>query len=149
MRYVWELRPVDGGTTPPADLRYRPRRLARIIAVMTTLGMVVDTGPPPKFPMWAVYGVSDFDSAGRPLGGRAEDYEAALARILSHHGRTDVPGIPLHKLRTSLGWHVTAAECAAAVAKFDAWPGEPPAAFGSQLVPFLRAAGAGDGFEVH
>ncbi|HEX5117996.1 MAG TPA: hypothetical protein VFW65_22670 [Pseudonocardiaceae bacterium] len=149
MRYVWELRPVDGGPTPPADLTYRPRRMARIIAAMTTLGMVVDAGPPPKFPMWAVYGVSDFDSAGRPLGGRAGDYEAALARILSHHGRTDRPGIPLHKLRTSLGWHVTAAECAAAVATFDAWPGEPPAALGARLVPFLRAASARDGFEVH
>jgi hypothetical protein len=123
--------------------------MTRIVAAMISLGMVVDTGPPPKFPMWAVYGVSDFDSAGRPLGGHARDYEAALARILSHHGHTDEPGIPLHKLRTSLGWHVTADECTAALARFDARSDEPPAVFGVRLVPFLRAAAGGDGFEVH
>jgi hypothetical protein len=83
------------------------------------------------------------------LGGGAADYEAALARLLSAHGHTGEPGIPLHKLRTNLGWHVTAAECAAAVRAFDELAEPPPAVFGPRLVPFLRAAADGDGFEVH
>jgi hypothetical protein len=126
--------------------------MARIVATMKELGMVIDGGPQPKFPMWAVYGVSDFDSAGRPLGGRAMDYEAALAQILSSHGHNDADGIPVHKLRSNLGWHVTADECVAAVRCFDRWRvehEEPPQVFGGKLVPFLRAAANGDGFEVH
>ncbi|HEX3649602.1 MAG TPA: hypothetical protein VHV49_14345 [Pseudonocardiaceae bacterium] len=150
MRFSWELRPADGGGgTPPAVVSYRARRMSRIIASMAALGMVVDSGPAPKFPLWAVYGVSDFDSVGRPLGRRAGDYEAALAAILSHHGSTPEPGIPLHKLRTGLGWHVTSAECAAAVARFDARPDDQPGPLATRVVPFLRAAAAGDGFEVH
>jgi hypothetical protein len=134
------------------SLAFRPRRVARIVAAMARLGMVVDTGPPPKFPLWAVYGVSDFDAVGRPVGGRAGEYETALRRILSSHGRSSEPGIPLHKLRTNLGWHVTADECRAAVRRYDRWRGldQPsPAAFGEDLMPFLRAAAARDGFEVH
>lgn len=125
--------------------------MARIVTAMTTLGMVADTGPPPKFPLWAVFGVSDFDSAGRPLGGRAKDYEATLDRILSWHGHIDEPGIPLHKVQTNLGWHVTAPECAAALAALERWretEASPPV-FGERLVPFLRAAVLIDGFEVH
>ena len=119
---------------------------------MTDLDMAVDAGPPPKFPLWAVYGVSDFDSVGRPLGGRARDYESELERILSWHGKTDAPGIPVHKLGSNLGWHVTAQECADAVRGLQRHldqGGESPAVFGSQLVPFLHAAMTHDGFEVH
>jgi hypothetical protein len=126
--------------------------MARIVAVMTELGMAIDGGPSPKFPMWAVYGVSDFDSVGRPLGGRAMDYEAALEQILSSHGHNDSDGIPLHKLRSNLGWHVTADECVAAVRCLDRWLAgheEPPQGLGKKLIPFLREAAEGDGFEVH
>lgn len=126
--------------------------MSRIVATMAGLHMVVDGGPPPKFPLWAVYGVSDFDSAGRPLGDHAEDYEAALARILRWHGQTDEIGIPLHKLRTNLGWHVTKIECEAAMSRYDRWTsrGEPrPTVFGERLIPFLRASALIDGFEVH
>jgi hypothetical protein len=147
VRYHWELRPAEGEA--PTILSYRPHRVTRLIAALRSLGMAVDTGPPPRFPLWALYGVSDFDSAGRPLGERAADYEAALARILRHHGHTDEPGIPIHKLRTNLGWHVTAAECRAAVDAFQARQQDEPAVFGGRLLPFLRKAAAGDGFEVH
>lgn len=154
------MRPADGSTTPTALISYRPRRMARIVSTMVGLGMVVDTGPPPRFPLWAVYGVSDFDSVGRPLGGRAADYEAELARILRAHGTTDEPGIPVHKLRTNLGWQVTAPECVAAMRAYDRNraddadhdadnAADEPSVFGPNLLPFLRAAGVGDGFEVH
>ena len=146
------MRPADGSGTPTTQISYRPRRMGRIVSTMMSLHMVVDTGPPPKFPLWAVYGVSDFDSAGRPVGGRATDYEAELARILSDHGRAPVPGIPVHKLRTNLGWHVTAGECVAAMLAYDTWHArdeDEPSVFGPNLLPFLRAAGLGDGFEVH
>ena len=125
--------------------------MVKLVAAMLNWQMAVDAGPAPKFPLWAVYGVSDFDSAGRPVGERASDYETALARILSGHGRTDLPGIPVHKLSTNLGWHVTAAECTAALSCFDAEvaDGRDATVFGKKLIPFLRAAAAGDGFEVH
>jgi hypothetical protein len=123
--------------------------MGRIVHAMAELGMVVDGGPPPRFPLWAVYGVSDFDSVGRPLGGRAQDYEAALERILSWHGHTDADGIPVHKLSSNLGWHVTADECAGALRGFQRCGQQPPSVFGAELVAFLRAAAAYDGFEVH
>jgi hypothetical protein len=123
--------------------------MGRIISAMTALHMAVESGPPPRFPLWAVYGVSDFDSAGRPMGGRARDYEAELERILSRHGNTDEDGIPLHKLRTNLGWHITTQECRAALRALDKQPDDPPTVFGTKLVPFLRAAAERDGFEVH
>jgi hypothetical protein len=144
------MRPIGGGE-PPVTIAYRPRRMVKLVAAMLNWQLAVDAGPAPKFPLWAVYGVSDFDSAGRPVGGRALDYETALARILSGHGRTDLPGIPVHKLSTNLGWHVTAGECAAALSCFDAGvaAGQDATVFGKKLIPFLRAAAARDGFEVH
>lgn len=152
VRYELEMRAADGSGPPSVTVSYRPRRMSRVITAMLELRMSVESGPPPRFPLWAVYGVSDFDSRGRPMGGRAEDYQAELEKILSWHGHTNEAGIPEHKLRTNLGWHVTAAECAAAVVRFDEWcgSGEPsPSVFGEQLIPFLRAAAKADGFEVH
>jgi hypothetical protein len=152
MRFQLELRPTAGEVVSPAMITFRLRRMARIVAVMTDLAMVVDGGPAPKFPLWAVYGVSDFDSSGRAMGGRAMEYELALRRILSAHGRTEDEGIPLHKLRTNLGWHVTADECRAAIKTFDAChrPSDPvPSVFGQELLTFLRTAMVHDGFEVH
>ena len=152
MRFQLELRLAAGEEVSPAMITYRPRRMARVISAMTDLRMAVDAGPPPKFPLWAVYGVSDFDSSGRPVGGRAQEYETALRRILAAHGNTEEEGIPLHKLRTNLGWHVTADECRAAMKSFDAirQPDEPvPSILGPILIGFLRTAMARDGFEVH
>jgi hypothetical protein len=126
--------------------------MARIVTAMSELKMTVDGGPTPKFPLWAVYGVSDFDSTGRPMGDRAQEYEDALRRILSGHGHTEEQGIPIHKLSTNLGWHITAEECRAAMNSYDEWcrPGEsPPNVFGPHLIPFLRAAMRHDGFEMH
>jgi hypothetical protein len=145
------MRSADGATAPPAAIAYRPRRMVKLVAAMLSWRMAVDGGPPPKFPLWAVYGVSDFDSAGRPVGGQATDYETALARILGGHGQTDQEGIPTHKLSTNLGWHVTADECTAALRHFNAGvaAGRDATVFGKKLLPFLRAAAAGDGFEVH
>jgi hypothetical protein len=145
------MRPA-GGEGPPVTISYRPRRMARIVTAMRGLAMVVDGGPPPKFPLWAVFGVSDFDTAGRPVGGRAKEYETELERILSWHGDTDLDGIPIHKLSTNLGWHVTAGECRAAIRHFEYWleTGEQaPPVFGGKLIPFLRASTQRDGFEVH
>jgi len=152
MRFQLELRLSAGDGVSPAMVSFRSRRMNRVVAVMTDLNMTVDGGPAPKFPLWAVYGVSDFDSTGRPVGGRAQEYESALRRILSAHGQTEDEGIPLHKLRTNLGWHVTADECRAAIKSYEAsrQPDEPaPNAFGSKLIGFLRAAMVRDGFEVH
>jgi hypothetical protein len=152
MRFELELRLAAGEEVSPAMITYRSRRMARVVAAMTNLKMAVDAGPAPKFPLWAVYGVSDFDSAGRPMGGRAQEYETALRRILSTHGDTEEEGIPLHKLRSNLGWHVTADECRAAMKSFDAvrGPDEPvPNVLGPILIGFLRAAMVRDGFEVH
>jgi len=152
VRFQWELRLADGERVSPSAVAFRPRRMARIVAMMSELKMTVDAGPAPRFPLWAVYGVSDFDAAGHPVGGRAAEYEAALRAILSSHGHTVECGIPLHKLRTNLGWHVTTDECRAAIDCFDAWrrPGESgPSVFGPELIPFLRAAMVRNGFEVH
>jgi hypothetical protein len=152
MRATARLALDDAAQGAALTLSFRPRRMARIVAVMLDLGMAVDAGPPPKFPLWAVYGVSDFDRLGRPVGGRAREYERVLAGILSWHGDTLREGIPAHKLRTTLGWHVTADECAAALRRYDDWCAGgtvPPAVFGPDLIPFLRAATHQDGFEVH
>jgi hypothetical protein len=151
VRFQLEMKLVAGDEVSPATVSFRARRMARVVAAMTELKMTVDAGPPPKFPLWAVYGVSDFDSSGRPMGGQAGEYEDALQRILSSHGQTEEKGIPLHKLRTNLGWHVTADECVAAMSSFDACrSGETsPGVFGAELIPFLRAAMVRDGFEVH
>jgi hypothetical protein len=149
MRFQLELRRSAGEALSPATVTFRPRRMARIVAAMLELKMVVDTGPPPRFPLWAVYGVSDFDSAGRPMGGRAQEYESALQRILSAHGQTEDEGIPLHKLRSNLGWHVTADECRAAIKTYDANRTSAPAVLTPKLLTFLRTAMTHDGFEVH
>jgi hypothetical protein len=152
VRFHLEMRSADGRGAPPAEVSFRTRRMTRIVAAMSELDMTIDAGPPPRFPLWAVYGVSDFDSAGQPIGGHAKEYEHALWRILSWHGPTDEEGIPVHKLGSNLGWHVTADECGAALRAFDRWRerGEPtPATFGDELIPFLREAVDLDGFEVH
>lgn len=152
MRFHLEVRSADGRGSAPAAVSFRTRRMSRVVSAMGGLGMTIDAGPPPKFPLWAVYGVSDFDSAGQPVGGRAKEYEHALWRILSWHGPTDEEGIPVHKLCSNLGWHVTADECRAAVHTFDQWrslDNPTPASFGDELVPFLRVAVDLDGFEVH
>jgi hypothetical protein len=145
------MRSADGGQ-PPATISYRQRRMSRIVTAMGELGMTVDGGRAPRFPLWAVFGVSDFDSTGHAVGGRAQDYEAELDRILSWHGQTDDDGIPVHKLRSNLGWHVTAQECAAAVRRYEQWCDQGrdvPSVFGDKLIPFLREAMTADGFEVH
>ncbi len=151
MSFSWELR-TTSAAEPSASHRRRSWVMMRIASRMLDLGMACDNGPPPKFPLWAVYGVSDFDVLGRPIGGRAEAYEAELREILSWHGDPARAGIPLHKLTTPLGWHVTTVECRSAVRSYDrarAAGIRHPRIFGTELVPFLRTAAETGGFEVH
>jgi hypothetical protein len=151
MSFSWELR-GDGAARPNGPHRRRSWVMMRVAARMLDLNMACDNGPPPKFPLWAVYGVSDFDVLGRPVGGEAQEYESELRTILSWHGDAKNTGIPLHKLTTPLGWYVTPEECRAAVAAYDrarAGGIRHPRIFGTDLIPFLRVATEGDGFEVH
>jgi hypothetical protein len=152
MSFSWELRTADGAAKPSAPHRRRSWVMMRVASRMIDLGMACDNGPPPKFPLWAVYGVSDFDVLGRPVGGRAEAYQAELHEILSWHGDPNRVGIPLHKLTTPLGWYVTTTECRAAIQAYDrarAAGIRHPRIFGTDLVPFLRIAAEANGFEVH
>jgi hypothetical protein len=151
MSFTWELR-GDGAARRNGPHRRRSWVMMRVAARMLDLAMACDNGPPPKFPLWAVYGVSDFDALGRPVGGQAEKYEAELRSILAWHGDPKNAGIPLHKLTTPLGWCVTPQECRAAIAAYDRARANGirhPRIFGTDLVPFLRLAAEQNGFEVH
>ncbi len=151
MSFSWELR-GDGAGTGKGPHRRRSWVMMRIASRMLDLGMACDNGPPPKFPLWAVYGVSDFDVLGNPVGGRAEEYAAELRDILAWHGDPKSNGIPLHKLTTPLGWYVTVKECREAITAYDRARANGirhPRIFGTDLIPFLRAAAEQNGFEVH
>ncbi|HEV3356807.1 MAG TPA: hypothetical protein VG247_08420 [Pseudonocardiaceae bacterium] len=151
MSFSWELR-GDGAARGKGPHRRRSWVMMRIAARMLDLGMATDNGPPPKFPLWAVYGVSDFDVLGRPVGGQAQEYETELRNILSWHGDPTTRGIPLHKLTTPLGWHVTTEECREAITAYDQARANGirhPRIFGTDLIPFLRTAAEQHGFEVH
>lgn len=127
--------------------------MGRLLKAMSGIGMSCDSGAPPRFPLWTVYGVTGFDSLGAPEGARADRYQSELSSILSWHGDPELTGIPQHKLiPPQVGWHVTATECEQALAAYhghiDAG-GSHPWIFGTSFIPFLTVAAEHDGFEVH
>ena len=52
---------------------------------------------------------------------QGEEFKAEIQRLLTWHGKTDTPGIPLHKFSTNDGWLVLPAEAEAVVRM---WRGE-------------------------
>lgn len=58
------------------------------------------------------------------------------------------PGIPVHKLCSNDGWHVTAVECLSALIIWERRGKPMPEEFMDDVIPFLQAAARRDGFEV-
>ncbi len=96
--------------------------------LMETLGMAFEDDPHPPFPDAEDYGITWDDVYAAESPGDHPDHEradSALAaalkvreaadEVLRFHGRTDTPGIPLHKFGSNDGWHVLPAEAEAAV----------------------------------
>ena len=102
--------------------------MGRYRDLMERLGMAFEDDPHPPFPKYEDYGTDadDADAAENPEYYEnytwtderlrsALKYREAVNAVLAFHGRTDTPGIPLHKLGSNDGWHVVPAECEAAV----------------------------------
>ena len=107
--------------------------MGRYRDLMEKFGMVFEDDPCPPFPEAEDYGVywddvyalkypeaypdHKWTDDRRTAAKKAlEDTEA----VLRFHGRTDTPGIPLHKFSSNDGWHVLPAECEAAVRAWQA-----------------------------
>lgn len=117
---------------------------------LVEMGMGFDS-PVPEFPDSDHLDRTDFRD-GEPITDRAWRYEIQRADVLADHGAGSAAGIPGHKLYSADNWHVTACECAQALAAYHQaiHTGLPhPAAFGADVIPFLRTAAAFDGFRVH
>lgn len=123
---------------------------------MGEIGMVFDDDPHPPFPeaedygtayeyVWAVEDPEDDPDTFRDM--TAEDFSKAQAyiaekdRVLAWHGRTDTPGIPIHKFGSNDGWLVLPAECEAAVRIYRDWLREGGE---RRLAKVLAGAGLGD-----
>jgi len=125
----------------------------RLCQAMVGLGMAYPS-PVPEFPDSDHLDRGDFRDQ-QPVTDRARAYLQALERTrVDHgsHGAARLPGIPVHKLASGDGWHVTAEECGEAVAayEFATTTGTPhPDAFADDVLPFLRTAARHDGFRVH
>lgn len=114
------------------------------------MGMGFDSGAP-DFPDSDHLDGTDFRD-GEPITDRARSYLGQHERVLAEHGTDDAAGIPGHKLYSADGWHVTASECAQALAAYQRaiLTGVPhPAAFAADVIPFLRTAAAFEGFRSH
>jgi hypothetical protein len=120
---------------------------------LVALGMAFDT-PVPEFPDSDHLDRTDFRD-DEPVTDRARRYHQQRERVLADHdtGAQDYqPGIPTHKLSSADGWHVTDKECTEALAAYAAARragATHPAAFGADVIPFLRTAAAFAGFRVH
>ncbi|SDP96383.1 hypothetical protein SAMN04487905_12020 [Actinopolyspora xinjiangensis] len=117
---------------------------------MVRLGMAF-TSDMPTFPESGHLSEEEFTNQGEPVTEQARTYLAQLDETLSAHGG-DGAGIPLHKFGSNDGWHVTAVECADAVAAYDRarTAGTPhPNELEGDVVPFLRTAAQCDGFRVY
>lgn len=156
--------------------RLNIRGMARFCDLMEHLGMAFEDDPHPPFPKAEDYGITwdDAWAAASP-----EDYpgyewtdsrlvaalkvvEASNA-VLAFHGRTDTPGIPLHKFSSNDGWVVLPVEAESAVRiwqKFVADEGEEKAlavvgehvsdtAYWLKWIAYLAGAARHNGFEVH
>jgi hypothetical protein len=122
-----------------------------LIEALVELGMAFPS-PTPDLPDGDHLDRSDFRDE-QPITDRARDHLQALEVARIDHGGTDQPGIPTHKLASGDHWHVTAGECAQALAAYEltvAVPGgaEHPASFAGDFIPFLRAAARCGGFRV-
>lgn len=110
--------------------------------------------PVPDFPASDHLDRRDFDGE-QPATARARAYMQALAEVQADHGTRGtarLPGIPTHKLASGDGWHVTADECAEALAAYELATtsgAAHPAAFADDVIPFLRTAARHGGFRVH
>jgi hypothetical protein len=147
---------VQGASHSAAQVHLRRGYFAqthRLCSALVALGMAFDSLVP-QFPDSDHLDSTDFRD-DRPVTDRSRRYLQERARVLADHG-TDMeeylPGIPTHKLASADGWHVTDKECGQALAAYEAalLDGTAhPADFGEDLIPFLRAAAAAEGFLVH
>lgn len=149
--------------------------MGRYRDLMERLGMAFEDDPHPPFPEAEDYGVTWDDVSAAEYPEDYPDHEwtdgalvAALKvkeasdAVLRFHGRTDTPGIPLHKFGSNDGWHVLPAECEAAVRiwrKFVADEGEEAAlnlvtnsvngaSYWLKWIEYLAGAARHGGFEV-
>jgi len=147
--------------------------------LMFNLGMAFEDEPHPEWPEVEDYGITyddvravrypeDYPDEVKAL--TTEDREkvdaflAAQREVLSWHGKTDTPGIPLHKFGSNDGWLVVPAECEAAVKAWESYVADcgeaaAHAAISSRLggrpvdrwlawIEYLRGAARHGGFEV-
>jgi hypothetical protein len=102
--------------------------MGRYRDLMETLGMAFEDDPHPPFPKiedcgtnWNDVEAAEYpeDSAGYEWTDErlraALTYRERVNSVLAFHGKTDTPGIPLHKFGSNDGWIVLAVECEAAV----------------------------------
>ena len=100
--------------------------------VMAALGMAFEDDPRPDPPrpeefgltheqVWAFEDPEDFPDVAftEEQKAKAAEHRAAVERVLAWHGRTDIPGIPLHKFSSNDGWLVLPDECRAAVKAWE------------------------------
>ncbi|WP_017975764.1 hypothetical protein [Actinopolyspora halophila] len=141
------------GTTGQHPHRYLRRSVFSMLATsqhMVDLGMAFASDRP-EFPDSCHLSGEDFSEEGAPVTEQARTYLAQLEETLSAHGGSGT-GIPLHKFDSNDGWHVTAAECSAAVQAYEhtiAGGAAHPDEFADDVIPFLRTAARCDGFRVY
>lgn len=105
--------------------------MGRMCGLMERLGMGFWDEPHPDFPDAETYGVTwdDVDAVENPefypdtvlspvTLEKVSDFQEERNRVLSWHGKADVPGIPLHKFGSNDGWIVLPVEAKAAA---DIW----------------------------
>lgn len=122
---------------------------------LVRLGMAYSS-PLPDFPDNDHLDRTDF-RGDQPVSERAQRYVQVLERTLAEHGTGPlvddyVPGIPLHKLSSADGWHVTAAECTEALTTYSGASRAGvahTAAFDPDVLLFLRTVADHGGFRVY
>lgn len=120
---------------------------------LANVGMAV-ASTMPEIPDDSHLSQEDFSDDGEPATENATLFVQALMRMLADHGAGDAAylgGIPLHKLGSNDGWHVTDTEVTAALAAYDTFiqAGQPhPEEFDDDVIPFLRTAARYQGFRV-
>jgi hypothetical protein len=152
--------------------------MGRYRNLMETLGMAFEDDPHPPFPKiedhetnWEDVEAVEYpeDNAGYEWTDErlraALKYREAVNAVLAFHGKTDTPGIPLHKFGSNDGWVVLPVECEAAVRTwrdFTAREGDEAAlnfaannlgggdtGYWLEWIAYLAGAARHDGFEVH
>ncbi|GGL01306.1 hypothetical protein Ppa06_69870 [Planomonospora parontospora subsp. parontospora] len=148
--------------------------MGRYRDAMYRLGMAFDDDPRPDWPRANNYGITDeqvwavespedypevYAAITSDMMSQILAYQQEHERVLSWHGKTDMPGIPLHKFGSNDGWVVLPAECEAAVriwrkhhdehgdVQIQAVLGE-DLSYWLKWIDFLQGAITHDGFEV-